>query len=73
MHVRLVLEGSLASLYVMVWAMCMCSVRVIAPFVVPSVASEFAIFMSYYSCGSSYFLDDDVVLEPCYTLYFGCY
>lgn len=44
MHVRLVLEGDLASLYGMVWAMFMCGVRVMPTFVVNlSIASEFAI------------------------------
>lgn len=37
------LEGGLASLYGMLWAMCMCmcGVRVMTPFVVPSIDGEF--------------------------------
>ena len=40
--VGLVVDGGLASLYGMVWAMCICGVGVMVGFVVPSLASASA-------------------------------
>lgn len=57
MHVRLVLEGGLASLHGMVWATCMCGIGVMALLVVLLVASEYAIsFPMMHLCTRTFWM-----------------
>lgn len=41
--------------------------------VVPFVASESAMSFLFYPCMDPDFVDGDVVWEPIYVLYYGCY